>query len=93
MFGAKPPFCQSCGMPLSKDPMGGGTEADGTRSTEFCSWCYREGAFVEPNLTVQDMIVRVEGKLREMHFPRFLVRRFSRTIPSLHRWQRAATPT
>ncbi len=25
--------CQSCGMPLSKDPQGGGTEADGSLST------------------------------------------------------------
>ncbi|HAQ38579.1 MAG TPA: hypothetical protein DCQ58_08735, partial [Saprospirales bacterium] len=24
--------CQSCGMPLHKDPQGGGTEKDGSRS-------------------------------------------------------------
>ena len=26
--------CQSCGMPLSKDAKGGGTNADGSRSTK-----------------------------------------------------------
>ncbi|HEY2363758.1 MAG TPA: zinc ribbon domain-containing protein [Candidatus Angelobacter sp.] len=31
-------------MPLSKDEQGGGTEADGVRSTEFCSHCYRGGS-------------------------------------------------
>ncbi|MBC7771253.1 MAG: hypothetical protein H7210_02040 [Pyrinomonadaceae bacterium] len=29
MFRPKGPACQSCGMPLSKDPRGGGTNADG----------------------------------------------------------------
>ena len=37
--------CQSCDMPQSKDPEGGGTEANGTRSDEFCSYCYKDGAF------------------------------------------------
>jgi len=25
-------FCQSCGMPLKKDELGGGTNADGSKS-------------------------------------------------------------
>ena len=32
--------CQSCGMPLKSDPGGGGTNADGTHSDEYCSYCY-----------------------------------------------------
>jgi hypothetical protein len=32
--------CQSCGMPLSKDELGGGTEKDGRISTKYCSHCY-----------------------------------------------------
>jgi hypothetical protein len=48
MFKTKGPFCQSCGMPLSKDDKGGATEADGTRSTEYCSHCYVRGTFTEP---------------------------------------------
>jgi hypothetical protein len=50
MFGPKGPFCQSCGMPLSKDPLGGGTNADGSRNTEYCSHCYKSGCFTEPNI-------------------------------------------
>ena len=38
-------FCQSCGMPLSKDPNGGGTNADGTKNTSYCSYCYQNGSF------------------------------------------------
>ena len=91
MFGPKGPFCQSCGMPLSKDPEGGGTEANGSRSGEYCSKCYRAGQFTEPNITASQMVAKVEGKLREMHFPGFLARRFARDIPSLRRWQSGVT--
>lgn len=49
MFGPKGPFCQSCGMPLSKDPLGGGTNADRSRNTEYCSHCYKSGR--SPSLT------------------------------------------
>ena len=35
--------CQSCGMPLKKDPQGGGTEANGAKCTMYCSKCYEQG--------------------------------------------------
>jgi hypothetical protein len=76
-------------MPLSKDPLRGGTNADGSRSDEYCSHCYREGRFTEPNLSVNEMMAKVEAKLREMHLPGFLARKFTRNIPKLRRWQRA----
>jgi hypothetical protein len=87
MFKPKGPVCQSCGMPLSRDPQGGGTNADGGRSTEYCSHCFEKGRFTEPNLTAVEMTAKVEGKLREMHFPGFLARRFARDTPNLRRWQ------
>ncbi len=31
-------------MPLSKDPRGGGTNADGSKSSEYCSHCYSAGS-------------------------------------------------
>jgi hypothetical protein len=74
-------------MPLSKDPLGGGTDADGSRSTEYCSHCYREGAFTQPNITAAEMTTLVEGKLRSMHFPGFLARRFAKEVPTLRRWR------
>lgn len=89
MFGPKGPVCRSCGMPLSRDALGGGTNADGSRSAEYCSHCYRSGRFTEPNISVEEMMTKVEGKLREMHIPGFLARRFTRNIPRLSRWQRA----
>ena len=80
--------CQSCGMPLNRDEGRGGTEADGSKSTLFCSHCYRGGRFVLPDLTVDEMQERVRQKLREHHIPGFLAGFFTRGIPKLERWRR-----
>ena len=40
-------FCQSCGMPMSKDPQHGGTNRDGTKSADYCSYCYVAGEFTK----------------------------------------------
>lgn len=86
MFKPKGPYCQSCGMPLSKDEKGGGTEASGAKSTEYCSHCYVGGKFTDPSLTAEQMIAKVQGKMKEMHIPGFLAKRFTKEIPTLRRW-------
>lgn len=80
--------CQSCGMPMKKDPQGGGTNADGTKSAMYCSYCYQNGAFVGPNMTAEEMQVFVKGKLKEMGIPGFVAGFFTRGIPKLKRWQK-----
>lgn len=80
MFGPKGPFCQSCGMPLSKDT--------GKReSTEYCSKCYQNGGFTEPNITLEQMQAKVMNKMKEMHFPKFMGKWFTKDMPNLKRWQ------
>jgi hypothetical protein len=88
LFGPNGPFCQSCGMPLSQDINGGGTEADGTLSKDYCSHCYQNGKFTLPDLTVEQMQERVKGKLKEMYIPGFLAGYFTKEIPKLKRWQK-----
>ena len=79
--------CQSCGMPLSRDPKKGGTNADGSVSTTYCSHCYEKGKFTLPDLTVDQMKERVKGKMKEMGFPGFLAGFFTKGIPKLERWK------
>jgi hypothetical protein len=50
--------CQSCGMPLKRDEKGGGSNADGTKSTMYCSHCYENGKFTWPNATVSETWLR-----------------------------------
>ncbi|MEZ5910792.1 MAG: zinc ribbon domain-containing protein [Paracoccaceae bacterium] len=79
-------ICQSCGMPLSKDPNGGGSEADGSKSHRFCSLCYRNGAFVHPDFTVEQMQAYCVDQLRKQGMPRVMAWLFTRSLPRLERW-------
>ena len=82
--------CQSCGMPFSRDPEGGGTEADGSKSAMYCSHCYRGGRFTLPDLTLNEMQDRVRHKMKEMGIPGPFGWFFARGIPKLKRWSGAA---
>jgi hypothetical protein len=82
-------FCQSCGMPMKKDPAGGGTNADGTKSEMYCSFCFQNGKFTSPEIdTPEKMQVLCIGKLKEMHFPGFIAWFLTRSIPKLERWSK-----
>ena len=47
-------FCQSCGMPLSKDE-DYGTNADGSKNNDYCAYCFKDGEFAQ-DLTMEGMI-------------------------------------
>ena len=79
--------CESCGMPLNKDPQGGGSEADGSRSTSYCSICYADGAFVHQNVTASEFQAHCLDALAAKGMPRIMAWLFTRGIPSLPRWQ------
>ena len=80
-------FCQSCGMPMKKDPENGGTNSDGSKSAEYCSYCYKDGAFLSPEInTAQKMQAFCIGKMKEMGTPGFVAWLFTRNIPRLGRW-------
>ena len=78
--------CQSCGMPLKKSP-GGGTNADGSISARYCSYCYENGQFKQPDWTVAQIQDFVKAKMKELGFPGFLAGFFTKGIPKLERWK------
>jgi hypothetical protein len=79
--------CQSCGMPMSRDEKGGGTNADGTKSSMYCSHCYVSGRFTLPDITVEQMQDMVRAKLKEFGIPGPLGWFFTRKVPTLARWK------
>ena len=80
-------ICQSCSMPMNKDPKGGGTNADGSRSDRYCSLCYENGRFAHPDFTVTQMQEFCIEQLQKKGMPRFLGWIFTRGIPRLERWR------
>lgn len=80
-------FCQSCGMPMKRDPEGGGTNSDGSKNPEYCSYCYQDGAFSSPEIdTPQKMQQFCIEKMKEMGMPKIVAWFFTRGIPRLKRW-------
>lgn len=73
-------------MPMKKDPNRGGSNADGSKNAMYCSYCYANGKFVNPDWTIQQMQEFVKGKMKEMGFPGFLAGFFTKGIPKLERW-------
>ncbi|MFV0366064.1 MAG: zinc ribbon domain-containing protein [Mangrovibacterium sp.] len=78
--------CQSCGLPLQKDPQFGGTNSNGSRSTEYCSYCYENGQFKFQGTAIEfqdfcrkSMINGGHGKIEAWLF--------TRGIPHLKRWK------
>ncbi|MDR2559650.1 MAG: zinc ribbon domain-containing protein [Oscillospiraceae bacterium] len=47
-------FCQSCMMPMQGEEYG--TEKDGSRSTDYCHYCYKDGGFTDESTTMEQMV-------------------------------------
>ena len=84
----KGPFCQSCGMPLTK-PEDFGTTATGFRQNDYCFHCFEDGKFVQPESSLAEMIEQtiphtVEATGMTEAAARSLT---EQTLPQLKRWQ------
>ena len=74
MFGPKWPSCQSCGIPHSKDPRGGVTNADGSMSSEFSSNSYSTMGLMHQNVNHAGRKALVEGKLGSLEYTVWVAR-------------------
>jgi len=74
-------------MPMKNDPNGGGINVNGSKSEKYCSYCYQQGAFTQPDFTVVEMQAFCKEKMKEMGFPGFLAGLFTKGIPKLERWK------
>ena len=66
-----------------------GTNADGSKSDEYCHFCYQKGSFTDPDMTLRQMIKFVAGFMtKELNMPEFEAREMANTvIPKLKRWR------
>ncbi len=82
-------FCQSCGMPLAKDENSGGTEKDGSKSEKYCSYCYKNGEFVDGGISdVKEYQEHVIEIMKKNGMNGILVWILTRVIPGLERWKK-----
>ena len=83
-------FCQSCGMPLTADEMHG-KNADGSKNEDYCQYCYPDGAFSNPDETLEQMIetcvpfvVEAGGDYPDADSARKMLQEH---LPTLKRWK------
>jgi hypothetical protein len=76
-------------MPLDNAEMQG-TEKDGTKSNEYCRYCYREGAFINPNMTIGEMKTLVKDEMEKRHIDSKIIDMAVGSLPWLKRWKVAA---
>ena len=80
--------CQSCGLPFDEDHRSRGLvakEADGSDSM-YCIYCYKDGEFINPNATAQDMI-EIGVSLLAPRMGEQAAREELSYIPALKRWR------
>ncbi len=80
-------FCQSCAMPMREEDLG--SNADGTKNEEYCRFCFQNGAFTEPDITVEEMVLKCATIMREMGMEESDIERITQYIPTLKRWKKA----
>ncbi len=82
--------CQSCGMPLSETSDNLGTNKDGSTTSEYCNICFREGDFINPNQTMDEMVQSsIENMTADLNMPTERATELANSfIPTLKRWQK-----
>lgn len=79
--------CQSCGMPLHEEK-NWGTKEDNSKTDEYCKFCFESGSFINPNLTMHEVIEKSVQMSRKLWVPEDKAREIaSNTIPNLKRWR------
>ena len=87
-------FCQSCGMPMNLpgNEYEYGTEKDGGKSPDYCAYCYKDGAFVGGETTMEAMIETCVPFVVEScpgTTPEEARRQMDAFFPTLKRWKKA----
>ncbi|WP_436415958.1 zinc ribbon domain-containing protein [Petrimonas sp.] len=80
-------LCQSCGMPMSKEPNGGGTNADGSINALYCSYCYQKGDFTFKTNDVKEFQEHCRKVMTESGQNKFMSWLFTRGMKRLGRWK------
>lgn len=87
-------FCQSCGMPMQTDDQLG-ANADGSLNTDYCCYCYKDGAFTA-DCTMDEMIAHCVKYLNEFNAgsqtqftKEEAITNMQKFFPTLKRWKTA----
>jgi hypothetical protein len=65
-----------------------GTERDGSKSNLYCKYCYQEGKFVNPQLTLPEMRNIVSTQMHKLKISDTIIQQSLDMLPHLKRWRK-----
>ncbi len=83
-------ICQSCGMPMEQDEHFGSNK-DGSKNTDYCVYCFKDGDFIE-ELTMEQMIAYCAEHIEEWGIPMTkeqAIEQMNEQFPKFKRWAKA----
>lgn len=84
----EPITCESCGMPMRQESDFGSNE-DGSKSQEYCKFCFENGKFIDEGITVEEKVNKNVEIATKMGLPEDKAREMANDIiPKLKRWQK-----
>lgn len=79
-------LCQSCGIPLDNEATKG-TEKNGLKSEEYCKYCYENGVFLNPEMSLDQMKNNVETIMKKLELHHYEIQKAVNILPALTRWK------
>ena len=82
--------CQSCAMPMGMADEMYGTNKDGSKSQDYCKFCYQNGEFLE-DVTMEEMMkICIDYTLAYNDYmdPQDVVKLVQGFFPELKRWKK-----
>ena len=82
-----PKICQSCAMPIVDESLYG-TNADGSKNSDYCIYCYKDGEFLQ-NVTMEKYIEMMIPFSAQAGMTPEQMRKFCEKVyPTLKRWKK-----
>ncbi|MNQ51005.1 putative zinc ribbon domain protein [compost metagenome] len=79
-------ICQSCGMPLDTEAVKG-TEKNGLKSKEYCKYCYENGVFKYPKMSLEEMQNNIKNQMKKLELHEYAIQKAINILPALKRWK------
>lgn len=73
-------------MPLDNQEMPG-SEKDGSKNLEYCKYCYQDGAFINPNMSLKEMKSLVKQQMKNRSIAQDTIDLAVNSLPHLKRWR------
>ena len=79
-------ICQSCAMPMGDERLYG-TNADGSKNSDYCIYCYKDGKFLQ-QVTMEEYIEMMVPFAGQANMTGEQMREYCKSVyPTLKRWK------